>query len=207
MIDIEKFICSLLNRASGLSVIKVIDILDALNNQGLKYKDGKIIPIDNKPKFKVGDWVINKFGNVWHIDSFDNKNYQVSNGDRYCYFQIEKQNEMHLWTIEDAKDGDVLACGNDIVIFKENTYSPKDKLGCMFVYCSCNNFYEFRGINPTTYKPATKKQRDILFQKMKEAGYIFDKDLKKIKQEESIEFKRGYRKAIEDTKNWLQFRK
>ena len=42
---------------------------------------------------------------------------------------------------------------------------------------------------------------------MKEAGYIFDKDLKKINQEESIEFKRGYRKAIEDTKNWLQFRK
>ena len=62
-----------------------------------------------KPKFKVDDWVINRFGNVWHIDSFDNKNYQVSDGKgNYNYFPITKQDEMHLWTIKDAKPGDIL---------------------------------------------------------------------------------------------------
>ena len=50
----------------------------------------------SEPKFKVGDWVVNKFGDVWHIDSFDKKNYQVSNGNEYNYFPISKQNEMHL---------------------------------------------------------------------------------------------------------------
>ena len=45
MIDIEKFICSLINRASGFSVIKVIDIINALSIQGLDYKDGKIIRV------------------------------------------------------------------------------------------------------------------------------------------------------------------
>ena len=49
-----------------------------------------------KPKFNVGDWVVNKFGDLWHIDSFDGKYYQVSNGDKHCYFPIEKQNEMRL---------------------------------------------------------------------------------------------------------------
>ena len=75
-------------------------------------------------------------------------------------------------------------------IFKENNYNPEDKSGCMFVYCSCNNFYEIGGINPTYYKPATKEQRELLFQKMKEAGYEWDaekKELKKIGQEEDAE--------------------
>ena len=33
-----------------------------------------------EPKFHEGDWVVNKLGNSWHIDSFDKKNYQVSDG-------------------------------------------------------------------------------------------------------------------------------
>lgn len=33
--------------------------------------------VDNEPKFKVGDWVVNKFGDSYHIDSLDKKNYQV----------------------------------------------------------------------------------------------------------------------------------
>jgi hypothetical protein len=69
-------------------------------------KGDKIVNVE--PKFKDGDWVVNRFGDVWHIDSFDSKNYQVSNGDKYCYFPIKKQDEMHLWTIQDVKDGDCL---------------------------------------------------------------------------------------------------
>ena len=48
-------------------------------------------------RFKVGDWVVNKFGDSWHIDSFDKKNYQVSDGKgNYNYFPISKQDEMHF---------------------------------------------------------------------------------------------------------------
>ena len=66
--------------------------------------------VDNEPKFKVGDWVVNKFGDSFHIDSLDKKNYQVSDGKgNYNYFPISKQDEMHLWDIQDAKDGDVLS--------------------------------------------------------------------------------------------------
>ena len=90
-------------------------------------KDGKIITYSETdgykvvgPKFHEGDWVVNKFGDSWYIDNLDKKNYQVSDGKgNYNYFPISKQDEMHLWTIQDAKDGDVLAASECYVVFKE----------------------------------------------------------------------------------------
>lgn len=130
-----------------------------------------------EPKFKVGDWVVNKFGDSWHIVNLDKKNYQVSDGKgNYNYFPISKQDEMHLWTIQDAKDGDILACNEEILLFK--SYSKLQ--GRISLYCwyngHTNNFHskEVIDILLTTRNkvyPATKEQRDLLFQKIKEAGY------------------------------------
>lgn len=137
-----------------------------------------------EPKFKVGDWVVNKFGDVWHIDSFD-RNYQVSNGDKYCYFTIEKQNEMHIWTIQDAKDGDILAAHECYVIFKEID-GLNIKCYCTYHYIGCNpSFYVDTLQNKTAFYPATKEQRETLERAMTNAGYAFDfekKELKKIEQ-------------------------
>ena len=75
-----------------------------VKSRGAKGTLKKLIDEIEYPKFNVGDWVVNKLGDVWHIDSFDMKNYQVSDGKgNYNYFPISKQDEMHLWTIEDAK--------------------------------------------------------------------------------------------------------
>jgi hypothetical protein len=95
-----------------------------------------------------------------------------------------------LWTIEDAKDGDVLADGNLPFIFKKidaNKYS--------YAYCGISVDDGFKiGESDGKFdvwtwmqdiKPATKEQRDLLFQKMKEAGYEWDaekKELKKVEQ-------------------------
>jgi len=89
------------------------------------------------------------------------------------------------WTIQDAKDGDVLYDNytNTVLIFKSQT------CGWIKVYC---NFWitknKFTGINFANYgrvsemdlKPATKEQRDMLFQKMKEVGYEWDFEVKKL---------------------------
>ena len=143
-----------------------------------------------EPKFNVGDWVVNKFGDSWHIDSLDKKNYQVSDGKgNYNYFPISKQDKMHLWTIQDAKDGDVLVCdinkaeiGGDVeqlpnivsTIF--NFKKLINSRGYIHSYC---HLYDkrFLGLQSTMYynsfvyniSPATKKQRDLLLQKIKEA--------------------------------------
>ena len=122
-----------------------------------------------EPKFHEGQWVVNKFGS-WHIDSLDKKNYQVSDGKgHYIYFPILKQDEMHLWTIKDAKDGDVLACHGCIVIFKEID-GLNIKCHCAFHYLGVMTTSLFIDTlqNKTAFRPATKEERDLLFEKMKE---------------------------------------
>jgi len=143
-----------------------------------------------EPKFKVGDWVVNQFGEAWHIDSFDKKyyHYQVSNNLGGCsYFPINKQDAMRLWTIADAKPDDVLvlsyASKNYIIIYR-GLYE-KSFQTMMSVFCSYSveeDIYDdetdsFHAINTgEVIKPATREQRVLLFQKMKEAGYKWEND-------------------------------
>lgn len=136
-----------------------------------------------EPKFKVGDWVVNKLGDSWHIDSFDKKNYQVSDGKgNYNYFPISKQDEMHLWNFqEDAKVGDVLfldlMCGKTFIY---NGVNPD--MAILYSFLINNDGTDVlpyhigkpnTGIgtiedNKNIIRPATKKERDLLFQKKKE---------------------------------------
>ena len=151
-------------------------------------KQGEQKTTDVELRFKVGDWVVNKYGYVWHVDSFDKKNCQVSNGEGDdCYFKISKQDEFHLWTIDDAKDGDVLVCdskyGQQIGIVKRYV----GKIGgcdmCFKTYCFVDwegNFWVGEHIGSRDIHPATKEQRVLLFQKMKEAGYEWDYIDKKV---------------------------
>lgn len=94
----------------------------------------------------------------------------------------------HLWTINDAKDGDVLVNGSNIFIFHYIHGT------CLMGYCHVNTddgrFYDDIGRNecfgfidtPVTIKPATKEQRNLLFQKTKEAGYEWDAENKELKR-------------------------
>jgi len=145
-----------------------------------------------EPKFNVGDWVTDDNGEtVFHI-TIDKNMYQLETiGGFSCHFSYESVEERYrLWTIQDAKDGDVLYENdtNSVLLFKSQT------CGWIKVYCDFwINKNKFTGNDPADYgrvsemnlKPATKEQRDLLFQKMKEAGYEWDaekKELKKIEQ-------------------------
>lgn len=140
-----------------------------------------------EPKFKVGDWIVNNTTKeIFKITELIDFGYESidENGKGHALF-IE-EDEYHLWSIQDAKDGDVLACKNDIVIFKENNYNPEDKSGCMFVRCSlCNKNGYWRiigGINPSNYVPATKEQRDTIEKAMHDAGYVWDTEKLELKK-------------------------
>ena len=150
-------------------------------------KQNKKKPADNKePKFEVGKWVVNKLGDSWHIVNFDKKKYQISNRKgNYNYFPISKQDEMHLWSINDANDGDVLVCeSKEYLLFK--SFSNND--GRIKLYCWYNdqtsNFH-LGGVDTKLRKeaficPATKEQQDTFFAKMKEAGYKWYSDTKEL---------------------------
>ena len=152
-----------------------------------------------EPKFKVGDWIVNKSHDICLITEIDLENiYYICESNRFGNTDGDidlTDKAFHLWTIQDAKDGDVLVNGDEIVIFKKNSFNEKDLRGSMFVYCSLRNkkgyWYTIGGINPSNYVPATKKQQDLLFSKMKEKGYEWDaekKELRKIEQEQVIDY-------------------
>jgi hypothetical protein len=136
-----------------------------------------------EPKFQNGQWI------VWQ-----NKCYKVNyNG---CGYELIDQNGLrtsleygtvdksaHLWTIADAKDGDVLA--EDTCIFIIEKMNPN---GTAIVHCCLFDDGEFDSTGSTlgfaidSTKPATKEQHDILFNKMKEAGYEWNAEKKELKK-------------------------
>ena len=149
-------------------------------------------------KFKEGDLLVHNSSNtriISVVDVSEKYGYQVQDGGSRHHLSFNVvESEYHLWSIQDAKDGDVLATDNGwTCIFKAFD-------GCVFSsYCFMDSqkwFCEFGSeahtldsrINGNIH-PATKEQRDLLFQKMKEAGYQWDankKELRKIQPHYNI---------------------
>jgi hypothetical protein len=135
-----------------------------------------------EPKFKVGDFIVNDycFGKV--IALTDDA-YLLDTGQGIPF---SCEHNAHLWTIEDAKDGDTLVDRYGNIGIFEKLFGNDWHSYC---YLGCNG--DFMGTNVggshdlvDTY-PATKEQRDQLEKAMADAGYTFDfekKELKKIEQ-------------------------
>ena len=93
-----------------------------------------------------------------------------------------------LWTIEDAKDGDVLANKNGAIFINAGS-SGGGTLDC-YCYLSVQNEFciEKHKTGSWLYKddikPATKEQCNLLFQRMKEAGCKWDAEKKELMKEE-----------------------
>jgi len=147
---------------------------------------------DSESKFKVGDWVVTTYGEVSQVISVD----KVCDGytlDNNNYFSGTWCDMYHLWTIDDAKDGDVLVdCNKDeaILMFRGIGNTEWDDVIDYHCYYSCfrKAFCVQKGVeywgntNDHNLKPATKEQRDLFFQKMKKTGYEWDSENKEIKK-------------------------
>lgn len=143
-----------------------------------------------EPKFKVGDWITNK-GHSYLIASIDYEQgrYLFEIGGytheqlnwEYIYSADEKY---HLWTIADAKPGDVLISQyNKPFIYNGNHnhshigfycgISVEDRINVSSIRCCC-------WTENVNIHPATKVQRELLFRKMRENGYYWNRDTKTI---------------------------
>ena len=202
---IKKRIIALIN-AHGQGMYKE-DMLAWLEKKGEQKSQGKSAleaineeKVDNankvEPKFKVGDWISGYYTN-YKVLSVNNDGYLVEDVDgNKINILFENEKFHHLFTIADAKDGDVLCCESGwTCIFKAldnhtntfSSYSFMDKTGWF-----CETGSEAHTLEKAFIKayngnifPATKEQRELLFSKMKEAGYEWDanhKQLKKIEQ-------------------------
>ena len=141
---------------------------------------------NDEPKFKVGDWIVNGEGKYYQIKSI----YNVDGG---YYIATDKDGEdnricfnianecFHLWTIADAKDGDVLVDVYGNICIFDKCYDF-DWMSC----CSLGNnggfqYFTVEHENEKTY-PATKEQRDLLFEKMAQAGWKWNSEEKELKK-------------------------
>ena len=155
-----------------------------------------------EPKFHEGEWIISntadKDYHICKITGIKDGNYTIESICGYKgYNQFDVFDTVYkLWTITDAKDGDVLSYVIDeedlwIMIYR-SLYEPYEGHVHYHALLFNDNFTD-KGtccICIDNLKPATKEQRDLLFQKMKEAGWEWDGDKKELKKVEP-EFHEG----------------
>lgn len=171
--------------------------------------DGKIYdltynPTDKVgPKFKVGDWIVNNISkDVFLIKNINNGYYTLEDikGNIISPCLPPCESESHLWTIQDAKDGDILAAQECYVIFKEID-GLNIKCHCTYHYMGFNPSFHINTLqNKTAFHPATKEQCVLLFQKMKEEGYRWNAETKELKK---IEQKSAWSEEDEKKRNLL----
>lgn len=111
-------------------------------------------------KFKPGDWVACYGLNTALIVNINDDKYEVKFVDGTKGFpNIDYIDRLfHRYTIQDAKDGDVLVASDGLIFLFKSDYT-----------------YKHYKKTFTEVHPATKEQRDILMKAMADIGYTFDK--------------------------------
>lgn len=156
----------------------------------LNNPDYKELPVE--PVFNVGDWL---FHNTLGVLPILVEGYSELQGYKvvcksapYCLQKGVVESEYHLWTVEDAKDGDVLV--NDAGCIFINAGFEKDDNVTLDCYCYVSVqgiFYEEdhkagSWLYASHVRPAAKEQSNMLFKKMREAGYTWDADKKELRK-------------------------
>ena len=211
-------------------VIELKDfLLERINFNGKLYNsyDGECILFPSKDQ---RDW--SKFTAPWYNRQIEQKfqvgqcitdgyiSGQIIEDDCHCYKVLDftgdniiipftLQDNYHLWTIQDAKDGDVLALSwledknlfEKIVIFKKyhnegvnGLYSMPCVEGYGSTFMNGKMLFTdekvpyFSKTWTCNLHPATKEQRDRLFQRIKEAGYEWNVETKTLEKRLKYKF-------------------
>jgi hypothetical protein len=168
--------------------------LEAINEEKVD-NDNKV-----ETKFHEGDWVILTAGElsttlqIVKVDT--NKRLYWFNDS--SYLPIVDEECLHLWTIQDAKDGDVIYSRHYtesfewIGIFKSLDKENKRVFFYGFWHNISKSFSVCRKeayVLYNDFSPATKEQREQLEKAMAVAGFTFDfekKELKKIENKSNL---------------------
>lgn len=155
---------------------------EAINEEKVD-KDIKI-----ESKFKTGDWIVktdktsfSNDSNFARIIKVDKKKYWFDTG---TYLKAE---HIRHWTIEDAKEGDVLANEYHILILKDLIYGDDKAPRFVKAYCGIDADGDFVISDDNWYfcdafhiHPATEDQRKLLFKKMESDGYKWDSENRRL---------------------------
>ena len=180
---------------SNFGGINIDECIAWIKKQGGKKPTDKVEP-KYEAKFHEGEWVF-----IEEVKGYKNGPFQIKTVDSFGYsfdeyhtipFMYEEL--LSKWTIQDAKQGDVLyhkaENGIEYIVMNKGL-NEFNNIDSYFRYNSINGFNtdipSVLSAKCDSITPATKEQRDFLFQKMKEDGYEWNaerKELKKIEDEE-----------------------
>ena len=137
-----------------------------------------------EPKFHVGDWIVDmEDRELFYVSKVLDSTYELvasaNDGDDYHMPHYTVDDNYRLWTINDAKDGDILVSksGNKIFSYRGNLnlrgnpcayygiYKVHD--GICFTPCAIGNSFTDEEVFP-----ATKEQRRALFEEKTAAGGV-----------------------------------
>ena len=164
-----------------------------LSNSSNTGKDEQKSADKVESKFKVGDWVVR--GDIIAQILDIQEQYYVGldiNGKDFVSSRFLNDDKIHLWTIKDTRDGDVIHRGAVTAILKK--YIGKETCICYCSFCKDGGFkIPIENGDDNVYgcynaTPATKEQRDFLFQKIKEAGYKWNAETKTLEKLVSDKF-------------------
>lgn len=151
------------------------------------------IPIDKvESKFKVGDWIIgNRSGSIFKITQYEDRYGFELTDITGCvvYFSPDYvESNYRLWTIKDAKDGDVLISSIYKQPFVYNGNYTCDSLGGYFglnyqgelLIGDSHNNHVNNWTMLTGVQPATEEQCNMLFEKLHDSNYKWDSKKKEL---------------------------
>lgn len=138
------------------------------------------------PHFEVDDWVIYN-GYTYRIINIDDHEYTLQASTdgilQQAVVLFTEEAKIRLWNINDAKPGDVLVSvsGCDYpFIYNGNFDASSGRVGA---FCGINISHDFViPCSPSSWtfvvnvQPATKYDRDMLFDMMAKVGYKWDTD-------------------------------
>lgn len=144
-------------------------------------------------KFKKGQWITDKILNsTGCIIGIDNNRYEIELTDGSKAFPnidyIDSRN-FHLWTIEDAKPGDIIISkckyNKDIWVSIFSHLDVEQKV--VWSYCGgclSDGYFDkesaYLKLVRFDFYPATSEQKNILWQKMREKGYKWNSRTKEV---------------------------
>lgn len=192
---IKKALLSHFSRYKGdeifLNGITMEQIVGWIEKQGKQKSAEKV-----EPKFKAGDWILHcGTEQTYQVVGIKDNKYQLKCNGNYTEEKIsDVERCARAWDInKDAKDGDVLFCPMDKnsevegQIFLFYGVRNRDYVNnCIEYYCRVHDgvFYVdengYMGTTSSPVYPATKEQRELLFQKMHDAGYEWDAECKQL---------------------------
>ena len=157
------------------------------------------LPVKSNSKFKPGTWLWHKTKGVFPlmVEDYDEKEgylMLMQYPESKCYFGSDIiENDYRLWEISDARNGDVLVVNGSskeykwIGIFKALTSDTSFSSHCHYNCGMCEFVTHIarctkHGTKYNDIRPATNEERDLLFAKMREAGYTWDENKKELKK-------------------------